>query len=408
MAGSRPCVWLGWKPRTGEQSVTLGRFTLLSDLTSRTVFRGDEEGIAGTRNARETLNLNGTRRSCFLDGFAVLVHHGANAAISRARNDGVTDAEGSRLDEHGCHSATAFVEASLDGNTAGSLVRVGAQVETSICGEQNGIKKSIDVQTGESRDVDEHDVSSVLLSDQTKFGELLTNLGRVGVGLVDLVDSNNDGHASGLGVVQSLDGLRHDAVVGRDNENRDVGGLGTTGTHGGKRFVARGVNEGDGAFDAFVHGVNLVRTDVLRDSTGFASDNICLADAVEKARLSMVDVSHDGNDGGTNLKIFVCLVFQLLLEVDVEGFEKLFVFLFGADNLNLEAELLAQNEERSLIEGLGCRCHLTEVEKDGNQVAGAGVNLVGEVRNRGAATQTDDCRAVATRNAYATQRGGFA
>ena len=73
----------------------------------------------------------------------------------------------------------------------------------------------------------------------TRFG--------VGVLAVDLVDRHDDRHLGRLGVVDRLDGLGHDAVVGRDHEDHDVGGLGATGPHGGERLVARGVDEGDAA-----------------------------------------------------------------------------------------------------------------------------------------------------------------
>ncbi len=63
--------------------------------------------------------------------------------------------------------------------------------------------------------------------------------------LVDLVDRDHDRHVGRLGVVQRLDRLRHHAVVGRDDQDHDVGHLGTTSTHGGERLVTRGVDEGD-------------------------------------------------------------------------------------------------------------------------------------------------------------------
>ncbi len=53
------------------------------------------------------------------------------------------------------------------------------------------------------------------------------------------------GTSGGLGVVDGLDRLRHDAVVGGDDEHDDVGRVGAAGTHGGERLVARGVDEGD-------------------------------------------------------------------------------------------------------------------------------------------------------------------
>ena len=45
------------------------------------------------------------------------------------------------------------------------------------------------------------------------------------LGLVDLVDRDHDRHVGRLRVVERLDRLRHHAVVGRDHEDRDVGGL---------------------------------------------------------------------------------------------------------------------------------------------------------------------------------------
>ena len=97
-------------------------------------------------------------------------------------------------------------------------------------------------------DVDEHRVAAVLLGHQPELGELTAHLGRVGALDVDLVDRDHDRHVGRLGVVQRLDRLRHHTVVRRDHQDRDVGGLRTTGTHGGERLVTRGVDEGDRAF----------------------------------------------------------------------------------------------------------------------------------------------------------------
>ena len=126
-------------------------------------------------------------------------------------------------------------------------------------------------------DVDEHRVAAVLLGHQVVLGELLADLVGVGPLLVHLVDRDDDRHAGRLGVVERLDRLRHHAVVGRDHEDRDVGHLRTTGTHGGERLVTRGVDEGDGPVDALVLGVHLVGTDVLGDAAGLARDDVRLS-----------------------------------------------------------------------------------------------------------------------------------
>ena len=75
--------------------------------------------------------------------------------------------------------------------------------------------------------------------------ELLAHAVGLRAGLVDLVHGNDDGHIGSLGVVDGLDGLGHDAVVGGDHQHDDVGYLGAAGAHGGKCLVARGVDEGD-------------------------------------------------------------------------------------------------------------------------------------------------------------------
>ncbi len=260
-----------------------------------------------------------------------------------------------------------------------SLFGVRTQVETGVGGEQHGVEQVLDADVLASRDVDEHDVAAVLLGHEAELGELLAHLGGVGVGLVDLVHRDHDRHVGRLGVVQRLDRLRHDAVVGGDHEDRDVGHLRTTGTHGGERLVARGVDEGDRAVDALVLGVHLVRTDVLGDAAGLARDDVRVADRVEQSGLTVVDVAHDGDDRRADLEILVGLVLELLVEVDVEALEELAVLVLGRDDLDLVAELLAEHLEGGLVERLGRRRHLTEVEQHGHERTGVRVDLVGEV-----------------------------
>jgi hypothetical protein len=87
-------------------------------------------------------------------------------------------------------------------------------------------------------------------------------------------------------------GLRHDAVVGGDHQDRDVGHLRTAGTHGREGLVTRGVDERD---RPVILG-DLVGTDVLGDATGLARHDVGRADRVEQQGLAVVDVTHDGDD----------------------------------------------------------------------------------------------------------------
>ena len=110
---------------------------------------------------------------------------------------------------------------------------------------------------------------------------------------VDLVDRDDHRHAGVPGVADRLDRLRHDLVVGRDDEDDDVGDLGAAGAHGGERLVARRVEEGDRLAARQRH---VVRADVLRDAARLAGDDVGLPDVVEQRRLAVVDVAHDGDD----------------------------------------------------------------------------------------------------------------
>ena len=89
-----------------------------------------------------------------------------------------------------------------------------------------------------------------------------------------------------------LSRLRHDAVVGGDDEDGDVRHLRAARPHGGERLVAGCVEERDLA----PVDVSLVRADVLRDPTGLGLDDRRLTDRVEQRRLAVVDVPHDRHD----------------------------------------------------------------------------------------------------------------
>ena len=73
------------------------------------------------------------------------------------------------------------------------------------------------------------------------FGQALHHaLGGLAVGLIHLVHGHDELDVGGLGVVDGLDRLGHDAVIGGDDQNCNIGHVGTAGAHGGERLVARG------------------------------------------------------------------------------------------------------------------------------------------------------------------------
>ena len=137
------------------------------------------------------------------------------------------------------------------------------------------------------------DIAAPLFDYDIALRQLLLGPVRVGVRQVDLVDGDYYGHASGLGVVDRLQRLGHHAIVRSHNQDGDVSGSGAAGAHGRERLVPRRVHEGD----LLALNLYLVGADVLGDAAGLLFRYVGLTNGVQNARLAVVDVAHDGDDG---------------------------------------------------------------------------------------------------------------
>ena len=126
--------------------------------------------------------------------------------------------------------------------------------------------------------------------------------------------------------------LRHDTVVGCDDEHGDVGHLRAAGAHGGERLVARRVEERDEATRV----ICLIRADVLRDPARLGRDDRGLADRVEQRRLAVVDVTHDRDDRRARLERVLGILENLGLGVVVvRVLDRHFALELGGDHHDL-------------------------------------------------------------------------
>ena len=101
------------------------------------------------------------------------------------------------------------------------------------------------------------------------------------------------GTAGRLGVADRFFGLRHDAVIGRDDQHRDIGDIGPAGPHLGERFVTRRIDERD---VPAVFRLDRIRANVLRDAARFAGNDIGANDLVQQRRLAVIDVAEHRDD----------------------------------------------------------------------------------------------------------------
>ena len=191
----------------------------------------------------------------------------------------------------------------------------------------------------------------------------------IGLRLVDLVDRDDDRHASCLGVIDRLDRLRHDAVIGRDDQHDDVRHLGAARAHGGERRVARRVDEGD--LLAFV-GRHLVGADVLGDAAGFAARDVGVADGVEQRRLAVVDVAHDGDDGRARLQVLTAFL----------GTDEAFLDVGFGDALRRMAEFLDDQLGAVGVDHIVDLVHRALLHEEADDVDGLLRHAVGEVLDR--------------------------
>ncbi len=191
-------------------------------------------------------------------------------------------------------------------------------------------------------------VPTELFHDDVVFREVRLHPVDVRVREVDLVDRDDQRHVRRLHVANGFDGLRHHTVVGGNDKHCDVGYLCAAGTHGGERRVAGSVDEGNELPVA----LNLVRTDVLRDSASLAGCYLRAANRVQQTRLAVVDVTKNGYDGRARLQAF--------RRVDNVFFDRRFRFFNKRGFVRfdrVEAKVHGHNGGRVVVNSLGLVRH---------------------------------------------------
>ena len=309
---------------------------------------------------------------CFVNMHAARIDERAYLAIGSSGNHHVARLERTAIDEHRCNRTAALVEVRFDNEARSRSVRVRFQLKH-VCLQQDGFEQVVDMQVLTSRNIHEHILATPLFGNDAMFGELLAHtLGR-STWLVDLVDRNHDGHVRRIRVIDSLNGLRHNAVVCRNHEHDHVGNLRTAGTHSGKCFVTRGIDERDlTAVD-----IDHRSTDVLGNAASFLIGNTRRANRVEQRGLAVVDVTHDSDHRRTRQ--------QVSFGVVVDDRE----FLFRRNDAHFAPQVIGDKLDKVIAHGLGERECLTQHEQALDDVVRRDFEQFGELSDRGALRNLD-------------------
>ena len=268
----------------GDLFLTIG-----GNLTSARFIFHDRHLVACHRHARQAQHLDRDRRTGGLDLLALVIDQRTHLAAFRADDERVADLERTATHQHGGDSATALVELRLDHIAFGGAIGVGGQFHQ-LGLEQDLLDQLVQPGLLERGYLHVLHVAAHILDHDFMFEQALTHLLRVGFGLVALVDSHDHRHAGRLGMIDRLDRLRHQPVVGRHHQNDDVRHIGAARAHFRERLVAGRIEESE---RVAALGLHLIGTDMLGDAAGLARLHVGAAQRVEQAGLAVVDMAHD-------------------------------------------------------------------------------------------------------------------
>ncbi len=343
---------------------------ILGDLAGLGDVVDHHEVLARGGDDVEPGDLHGGRGPGLVDEAALVVEHGADAAVAVAADEHVADLEGPLLDQHAGHHAPALRQRGLQAGPGRRPGRIGREF-VQLGDRLQGRQQVGDALAGRRRGLHDLDVAAPLDRVQALLRQLAVDLvdvrGRVDVGHVDLVERHDDRHLGRLGVRDGLDRLGHHAVVGGDDQHDDVRDVGPAGPHGGERLVAGRVDERDLA----ALGLDLVGADVLGDAAALRIHHVGLADAVQQRGLAVVDMAEDGDHRRPGPQVLG----HALGIVDVVE------ILLGralVHHAELDAELHGQHDGHLLVEGGVDVDHLVEVHQLAEQVGGLHADGLGQ------------------------------
>ena len=345
--------------------------------------------ISSLRQAFQAQNFDRRRRRRGLQRRPAIVEHGANFAEYVAYDEVVAGSKRAVLHQHGGHGSAAAIEFRFEHYACCGALR--SRLEFGEIGDQaDHFHQQVQIRFLLRRNVDEDRLAAPFFGHEAAIGELLLHAVGHRVGLIDLVDGNDDGNFGGVRVIDGFDRLRHDAVIGSDDEHDDVGRLRSARTHACERLVTWRIEEHNLAPEGgrfLVGDANFVGTDVLRDATSFAFGNVGEPDRVEQRGLAVVDVTHDGDDRRTRRNFDGGFLSARSGGVDV--FRSL---LFEADHVGLGAEEARHFAGEFGVERLVDRGENAATEKARDQILRANVELFRQIFNADAFGDRDIAR----------------
>ena len=243
---------------------------LVGDGLGLLLIEHDVELVTCGGGSVESEHGNGSGRTGLVNLLATFVEHGLDTAVIDSGQDHVSGPENAVLDEHRRQESAAFVKRGLYDGSLCDPLGVGLEFEQ-VGFQEDFLEQLVHIEALLGGYLFALVFTSPVLRQDVHLGKLLVDLVRIGTRLVDLVDCEYHRDTCSLRVVDCLDCLGHDCIVCGDDDYGKVSELCSTGTHCGKRFMSRSVEEG---YPLAVRQDDIVGSDVLGDSSGFACDDV--------------------------------------------------------------------------------------------------------------------------------------
>ena len=277
---------------------------------------------------------------------------------------------------------------SLASSTVPLAGRSGTGLEVLQVGNQaDHFHQQVEIRLLLGGNVHEHRAAAPVLGHQATVRQLLLNPLWHGVGLVDLVDRDDDRHICCLGVINGFQRLRHHAVIGRNHQHHDVGDLRPTRAHAGEGLVTGRIEEDDLATKrrrVLVGDRHFVCADMLGDSARFAFGDAGQPDGIEQAGLAVIDVAHDGDHRRTRDRQCATLFASAFCRSSL-----LRHLLFEGNYVCAGPEMASHFGGEFCVERLVDGGENSARQQPGNQVLGANAQLLCQVLYAGAFRNRD-------------------
>ena len=346
----------------------------LRQCTGALFVEHDAELGSRIRNTGKTGSLDGSGRRRLLDAAAVIVNKSANLAEMLSDENRIAHLERTARNEQGSARAKALLKLGLDNKAVGAAGGIGHKLKNFRLNE-NIFKKLVNALASLAGNRTADNITTPILRRKTALLELLLNAIDIGSRLVSLRDSHHNLNACLTRNSDTFLRLRHDAVIGSDNQNCDIGNLRTAATHCAECRVTRSIKERNFLASDF----HLIGANLLSDAACFASGNMLLADPVHKRRLAVVNVTEEGNDRCARPQSLGRIIWDQIICVD--GLENRLRSGLIASMLNRDSKAILLRNLRSdirlnaLIDGReNFKSH-----EIGNEAVGLDVELRGQI-----------------------------